>query len=283
MKYAIAISNAGETGHPRQVAELAHIAEESGWDGIFLEDYIIHWSDPDSETYDPWICLAAIAMRTKHIRFGNLVTPLSRRRPWKVARELLTLDHLSNGRVVLGAGLGHNVDPGFTKTGEVIDFRQRAKQLDEALEIIDGLLKGRPFQYTGEIFQIEEMTFHPTPIQKPRIPIWIGGAWPNRGPLKRAARWDGYFTFKEEGATTPEDVVAIHCAIKEIRGTLQGFELGIGGTSRTDDIERDREKMQAFAEAGITWWSEFMPRSGFDKVSKLIANGPITYQLGSTP
>jgi alkanesulfonate monooxygenase SsuD/methylene tetrahydromethanopterin reductase-like flavin-dependent oxidoreductase (luciferase family) len=275
MKYAIAISNAGEIGHPRHVAELAHIAEESGWDGIFLEDYIIHWSGSTSETYDPWICLAAIATRTKHIRFGNLVTPLSRRRPWKVAREILTLDHLSNGRVVFGAGLGHIVDPGFTSTGEIIDTKQRAKQLDEGLEIIDGLLKGKPFAYRGEIYQIEEMIFHPTPVQQPRIPIWIGGAWPKKGSLKRAARWDGYFPFKEEGAVTPQDVTAIRCAIKEIRGTLQGFDLGIGGNARTDDIERDREKMRALAEAGVTWWSEFMPHRGIDKVMKLIANGPI--------
>ncbi|HLO29875.1 MAG TPA: LLM class flavin-dependent oxidoreductase [Anaerolineales bacterium] len=275
MKFAIAISNAGETGHPRQMAELAHIAEESGWEGIFLEDYIIHWSGPESETYDPWICLATIAMRTEHIRFGNMVTPLPRRRPWKVARELLSLDHLSNGRVVLGAGSGHNVDPGFNNTGEVIDPKRRARRLDEGLEIINGLLSGEPFSYTGEVYRIEEMVFHPRPIQQPRIPIWIGGAWPKKGPLKRAARWDGYFTFKEEGAMTPEDVVAICRASTELRGTLQGFDLGIGGSSRTDDIQRDREKMQAFAAAGVTWWNEFMPQGRFDEVRKLIARGPI--------
>jgi alkanesulfonate monooxygenase SsuD/methylene tetrahydromethanopterin reductase-like flavin-dependent oxidoreductase (luciferase family) len=275
MNYAIAISNAGETGHPRRVAELAHIAEDAGWDAIFLEDYITHWSGPESETYDPWICLAAIAMRTDHLRFGNVVTPLPRRRPWKVARELLTLDHLSNGRVILGAGLGHDVDPGFANTGEVMDPKLRAKRLDESLEIIDGLLRGELFSYTGEIYQIEEMIFQPRPVQQPHIPIWIGGAWPKKGPIKRAARWDGYFTFKEEGAMTPADLIAIRCAIHEIRGTMQGFDLGIGGNARTGDIKRDQEKMQTFAEAGATWWTEFMPRSGFDEVSKLIAEGPI--------
>ena len=275
MKYAIAISNAGETGHPRQVAELAHIAEESGWDGVFLEDYITHWSGSDSDTYDPWICLAAIAMRTERIRFGNLVTALPRRRPWKVARELLTLDHLSSGRVVLGAGLGHNVDPGLNNTGEVIDPKQRAKRLDEGLDIIDGLLKGRPFSYTGQIYKIKEMVFQPLPIQQPRIPIWIGGAWPKKGPLKRAARWDGYFTFKEEGDMTTQDVITIGCAIKEDRGTLQGFELGIGGHARTGNYQRDRETMQSLAEAGVTWWNEFLPRRDSDQVKELIAQGPI--------
>lgn len=130
MRYGIEIGAVGEYSNPRTLAELARLAEEAGWDGVFLEDYIVYWDG--GPTYDPWIALAAMALNTKRIRLGTSVTPLARRRPWKVARETMTLDHLSGGRFILGVGLGSRDGAGFARLGEVTDMRQRAKQLDES-------------------------------------------------------------------------------------------------------------------------------------------------------
>jgi len=197
MKYAIGVVPAGEVDI-HALVELAQQAEASGWDGLFIEDYITHWVAPDAPTLDPWISLAVMAMRTTSIYLGLLVTPLSRRRPWKVAREAVTLDHLANGRFILGVGLGGPKDPmNFDRFGEVVDLKQRAEILDEALEIIAGLWSGEWLSYTGKHFKVENVRFLPTPVQKPRIPIWVGGGYPNQGPLRRAARWDGSCMYKE--------------------------------------------------------------------------------------
>ena len=144
MHYALDLPNGGAWGDARTLAELAQLAEESGWDGVFLEDYIVWQSRADVPTYDPWIALAAMAMRTERIRLGTHVTALARRRPWKVAREAVTLDHLSHGRIILGVGLGDTgesvgSDISFTHFGEVVGAKQRAQMLDEALDVIAGL------------------------------------------------------------------------------------------------------------------------------------------------
>jgi alkanesulfonate monooxygenase SsuD/methylene tetrahydromethanopterin reductase-like flavin-dependent oxidoreductase (luciferase family) len=130
MRYELGIPTTCPHGDFRALVELAVLAEEAGWDALFLEDYITHWRATDAPTCDPWVLLSAIAQRTTHVLLGISVTPLSRRRPWKVAREAVTLDHLSNGRLVLGVGLGDAREPGFTQVGEVMDPRQRASMLD---------------------------------------------------------------------------------------------------------------------------------------------------------
>jgi alkanesulfonate monooxygenase SsuD/methylene tetrahydromethanopterin reductase-like flavin-dependent oxidoreductase (luciferase family) len=83
------------TGGPRDAASLAAEAEAAGWDGVFTWDGI---SIGVTDTYDPWVVMSAMAMRTERVRLGAIVTPPARRRPWKLARETVTLDHLSNGR-----------------------------------------------------------------------------------------------------------------------------------------------------------------------------------------
>ena len=133
MRYGLEISAAGACGDARTLADLAQLAEESGWDGVFLEDYIIHYDPTYVRTYDPWVALAAMALRTERIRLGTTVTPIARRRPWKLARELITLDHLSGGRMILGVGLGDGAEQSFTHFGEVTDPKRRAEMLDEGL------------------------------------------------------------------------------------------------------------------------------------------------------
>ncbi|MGH2516609.1 MAG: LLM class flavin-dependent oxidoreductase, partial [Ktedonobacterales bacterium] len=192
MQYGLELPNGGAWGDARVLGELARLAEEAGWDGVFLEDYIVHHTARDAETYDPWVALAAMALRTERVRLGTTVTPLSRRRPWKVARETMTLDHLSNGRLILGVGVGDVGEAGFGPVGEETDTKRRAAMLDEALEVLVGLWSGEPFSYNGQFYTIRDVTLRPRPVQRPRIPIWVGGSWPNRGPIRRAARWDGF-------------------------------------------------------------------------------------------
>lgn len=161
------------------LARLAVEAEVAGWDGVFVGDCLsgnLEYEPEKQAIYDPWITLAAIAMSTRRVRLGTMVTPLSRRRPWKVARETVTLDHLSQGRLILPVGLGAaGGDWGFTKVGEETDRKIRAERLDEALAILAGLWSGQAFSYEGSHYQVQEMTFVPPPVQRPRIPSWVVG------------------------------------------------------------------------------------------------------------
>jgi alkanesulfonate monooxygenase SsuD/methylene tetrahydromethanopterin reductase-like flavin-dependent oxidoreductase (luciferase family) len=283
MQYALSLPNGGAWSDASTLAELAHIAEQSGWEGVFLEDYIVWQSHQDVPTHDPWVTLAAIAMQTSRIRLGTLVTPLARRRPWKVAREAVTLDHLSNGRVILGIGLGDTgesvgSDVSFTHFGEVMDARQRAQMLDEALDIIAGLWSGEPFRYTGQHYQVREVKFLPPPVQTPRIPIWVGGGWPLKGPAGRAARWDGACLYKQTSHyMSSDDIRDLRAFVQQQRGSLDGYEIMVGGSPRRPDREQERAYIRSLAKAGATWWNEYIPPSAGDleSVRKQIARGPL--------
>jgi alkanesulfonate monooxygenase SsuD/methylene tetrahydromethanopterin reductase-like flavin-dependent oxidoreductase (luciferase family) len=277
MQYGIEIGAAGACGDPRSLAELAHIAEDAGWDGFFLEDYIVYWNN--GPTYDPWIALAAIALNTSRIRLGALVTPLARRRPWKVARETVTLDHLSHGRLILGVGLGHQEATDLRNFGEVLDNRQRGRILDEALDVLLGLWSGEPFRYTGQHFHVEEVTFLPRPVQTPRIPIWIGGGYPNAGPLRRAPRCDGAVLYRQpqgEGWTdmTPEDVRSLRAQVASQRDPAAPYDIAIGGRTRNPNWEQERDYIRSIA-AGATWWMEAIEPGELEGVRALIARGPL--------
>jgi alkanesulfonate monooxygenase SsuD/methylene tetrahydromethanopterin reductase-like flavin-dependent oxidoreductase (luciferase family) len=177
---------------PRLVARLAARAEEQGWDGFFVWDHI-RYSAPTSRLADPWVTMSAIACATEKLTFGPLVTPVSRRRPHKLARETVTLDRLSGGRLVLGAGLGSDHHGEFEDFEEVSAPRDRARLLDEGLEKLAAY-------WAGE--------FQPPPLQQPRIPVWIASRWPSRRPLRRAARWDGLFPIEMPGPDELEELVA---------------------------------------------------------------------------
>src|SRR4051794_22678328 len=173
---------------PRVASELAADAEAAGWDGVFTWDAI---STGESPGFDPWIVLAAMAVRTTRVRLGAMIFAPSRRRPWKLARELGTLDVLSGGRALFPVGLGTLDDQGFGAVGEAVPARTRAERLDETLAIIDGLASGEPFDFQGEHYEINGLILRPTPLQRPRIPVWVVGAWPHERSLRRAARWGG--------------------------------------------------------------------------------------------
>jgi alkanesulfonate monooxygenase SsuD/methylene tetrahydromethanopterin reductase-like flavin-dependent oxidoreductase (luciferase family) len=191
MKYAINIINFGDCGDAATLAELARTAEDVGWDGFFVWDHIA-WDGRIMPMVDPWVALTAIATSTNRIRIGAMVTPLPRRRPWKFARETVSLDYLSAGRMIVGVGIGDALAE-FKNLGEVADPKTRGAMLDEGLQVVNGLWSGKPFSFVGEHYTVKDAQFLPATLQQPRIPIWVGGKWPNRAPFRRAAQWDGVF------------------------------------------------------------------------------------------
>jgi alkanesulfonate monooxygenase SsuD/methylene tetrahydromethanopterin reductase-like flavin-dependent oxidoreductase (luciferase family) len=256
MQYGIVLT----TGDPRAAADLAAQAEAAGWDGVFTYDAI---AIGDEEMWDPWVLLAAIAARTERVRLGALVFAPSRRRPWKLAREIVTLDHLSNGRLIVPVGLGALDDAGFGNVGEPVNARTRARLLDETLAIIDGLQSGEPFAFEGEHYRFGSMTFRPRPVQRPRVPVWVVGAWPHERSMRRAIRWDGLVvqSLGPDGkpATGPELLPEIVAWVRDARvgAGLDGpFEIVVDGTTPADDPAAAAAIARAHEEAGATWWTE---------------------------
>src|SRR5215211_309557 len=131
MRYAINMPHFGPFGDPRRLAELAREAEQAGWDGFFLWDHLLF--EQPLPMVDPWVAMAAMAMTTERIKLGALVTPLPRRRPRKLAREIVTLDHLSNGRLIVGVGIGGDWWGEYSAFGESPDDKLHAAMLDEGL------------------------------------------------------------------------------------------------------------------------------------------------------
>lgn len=259
VRFAINVPNFGEFADVRAVAQLAREAEAAGWDGFFTWDHVLHDASVITPVADPWITLTAIALATERIRIGTLISPLARRRPWKVARETVTLDHLSNGRFTLGVGLGFPPDADFAMIGEEPDDRVRAQKLDEALDVITGLWRGEPFSYRGEHNRIDNVTFLPKPLQQPRIPIWVAASLPNRAPLRRAARFDGVVPIKlggPEGVETPRpaEVAEIVRYIREQRADDTPFDVVMGGPPPWAGGFDLPAALPEYAEAGLTWW-----------------------------
>ncbi len=254
MRFAVSVPNFGAYGDMRLLVELARDAEAAGWDAMFLWDHIA-WP-PAQNFVDPWLTLTAIALSTERLRVGPMITPLPRRRPWKVARETVTLDHLSGGRLILGVGSGIHPDE-FDRLGEEPDLKTRAAMLDEGLAVLAGLWTGEPFTFRGQHYTVEGAHFRPPPVQRPRPPIWVAGTWPRRKPLQRAARWDGYVPDKTDQAPyTADDVRAIVAAVAAERERLDGFDIVLGGDSGDRDRARSVVTIASFAAAGATWWNE---------------------------
>ena len=256
MRFGISIPAFADLSDPRVLAELARDAETAGWDGFFLWDHIFF--DPTFHPIaDPWVALAAVALSTERMRIGTMITPIARRRPWKLARETVSVDRLSNGRLTLGVGLGDPVQWDFGFFDEVTDSKTRARRLDEGLDILTGLWSGQPFSYQGEQYKVmKEVTFRPTPIQTPRIPIWVGGWWPNKPPLRRAARWDGVYALKANGEITPEEWRELLAYVQKYRTSTAPFDAAHAGATPGDNPTQAADLIQPYADAGVTWWIE---------------------------
>ncbi|MDW5594897.1 LLM class flavin-dependent oxidoreductase [Conexibacter stalactiti] len=272
---AVGLPNVGEYGDPLLLVQLAREAEAAGWAGAFVWDHVAY--EPGWAVADPYMTVAAIAAQTARIRLGVLVSAVARRRPTKLARELATLDLLSGGRLVVGAGLGSSAEEQFTAFGEDADPRVRAQKLDEGLEIVDALWRGEPYEFAGRHEQVRTTGFLPRPEQRPRPPVWIAGRWPGTRPFRRAARWDGVFPiFADElnDANAPvsalQEVVAY---VREQRGERGGpFDVVIEGASNGPDTAL----LAPYEQAGLTWWIEKLGwfRGPLDEMRERIARGP---------
>jgi alkanesulfonate monooxygenase SsuD/methylene tetrahydromethanopterin reductase-like flavin-dependent oxidoreductase (luciferase family) len=275
-RYGLYVPNFGKSSSPRIYADLAYEAEKAGWDGFFLWDHLVEW-DERVPIYDSFTTLAAIAMKTEKIRIGTTVTPLPRLKPWIAARQTASLDILSNGRMTLGVGLGSKESSDYSRFDESADNKILAQELDESLQVITGLWSGKRFNFRGVHYRIGGTVFLPSPIQKPRIPIWVGGFWPRRGPYERAAKWDGIIPLVlPERLPKPEEIRDILGFIRQRRADLAGFDIvNIGWTSGVDR-RRNAEKVSSYVEAGITWWLEslFTKRDSPEKMLKRIRLGP---------
>lgn len=247
-------------GDARTVAELAVVAEEHGWDGFFCWEPI--WG------VDAWVALTAAAMRTTRIRLGTMLTPLPRRKPWDVASQAATLDNLSGGRVILAVGLGAPDDRWWVFEPDP-GRRVRAEMMDEGLELVTRMWSGESFSFEGQHYRARhvERLVPPPPVQRPRIPIWVVGAWPRPRSMRRAARWDGWLPNYVPLGVTAEGAADTFTAelfaegagwIRQHRAAegrpVDGYDLVMEGTTPADDPDAAAELVRPWAVAGATWW-----------------------------
>jgi alkanesulfonate monooxygenase SsuD/methylene tetrahydromethanopterin reductase-like flavin-dependent oxidoreductase (luciferase family) len=265
MRYLINVPNFGEFADPAVFAQVARRAEEAGWDGLFVWDHVVEEKSERREIADPWVLLTAAALATNRIRLGTAITPVARRRPGKLAREVTTLDRLTGGRMVLGVGLGAPVEDEYGSFGDTTDTRVLAERLDEGLHALDLLWSGEPVTYQGNQVTLNDVLFLPTPVQRPRVPVWVGGFWPNKAPMRRAARWDGAIpVFEGMVEAKPPSVAEVRELVAFLRGCRarngladEPFDVVIGGASEAGAAGRDL--VGPLADLGVTWWSEGMP------------------------
>jgi alkanesulfonate monooxygenase SsuD/methylene tetrahydromethanopterin reductase-like flavin-dependent oxidoreductase (luciferase family) len=247
VKRAVSMPNMAD---PATIVSLAVLAEEVGYDGVFLWDHVVYGDFSELPMFDPWVLLGAMAGATSRVRLGTLVTPLSRRRPWRVAQEVATLDHLSAGRAVLGVGLGWPPEEEFERFGERSDDALRAEMLDEGLDLVNALWSGEHVQHDGDHFNVDA-TMRPPPVQQPRVPVWVAGFWPGTRPFERAARWDGVCPLKKVSEMTevpllrPDELAACVEYVRDRRDTSAPFDVVVSAHWEHTPDE--------YADAGATW------------------------------
>ena len=263
-------------GSARAAAHLAHIAEETGWDGIFLGDAI--WCE------DPMVCLAAAAMTTSHIRLGTMVVPAPLRRPWKLASESVALDRLSGGRLILGLGAGAVWMGWRAFPDEVTETKARAEMLDETIDILSLLYQRKQFDYDGKHYhlkltQLDETYYPPKPVQQPRIPLWVPGIWPRMKSMRRILKCDGLLPQKmntagEFEAVTPDDLRQMKAFIDEYRSLTTPFDIAVEDKIEGLPSSGVKDKIQEWAEAGATWWIEGLWETTEEQAAERLRKGP---------
>jgi alkanesulfonate monooxygenase SsuD/methylene tetrahydromethanopterin reductase-like flavin-dependent oxidoreductase (luciferase family) len=278
LRFSINIPNFGDFADARTVALVALAAEQAGWDGLFVWDHVVHrrHSRPFG---DPWMLLTAAALATSRIRLGTLVTPVARRRPQQLARQVATLDAVSGGRVIFGAGLGGPIEDEYGSFGEPTDPVVLAERLDEGLDLLRRFWSGEQVNHDGKHFQVRDVTLLPASIQRPHPPVWIGGYWPHRRPMRRAARWDGaapMFVDARHGHVPPVDqvrdlVAYIHRHRSDERRD-RPFDIVLGGVSPGDPVKA-RDLLGPLVDVGATWWDErqLQSRAELDRLAPVLS------------
>jgi alkanesulfonate monooxygenase SsuD/methylene tetrahydromethanopterin reductase-like flavin-dependent oxidoreductase (luciferase family) len=245
----VCIPNFGSYADPAVVADLAQVAESAGWDALFIWDHHAYvWGPPAG---DPWVTLAACAGSTSRLMLGTAVTPLPRRRIQDVALTLTTLDHLSHGRIVFGAGLGGALEE-LAAFNEETDEKRRAEMLDEGLGLFRHMLNGETIHHRGKHYVADGVRLSPGSVSNP-LQIWIGGN--SRHALRRAARWDGWVASsatEDAMSLTPSDIAICVSKIRSHRDSADPFDVAVIGYSEAGEADIPRR----YAEAGATWWLE---------------------------
>jgi alkanesulfonate monooxygenase SsuD/methylene tetrahydromethanopterin reductase-like flavin-dependent oxidoreductase (luciferase family) len=271
MRYSVNIPNFGDFADASAVATAAAAAERAGWDALFIWDHVVHDKRVrEGQPFgDPWMLLTAAALATSRLRLGTLVTPVARRRPEQLARQVATLDAISGGRAIFGAGLGGPIEDEFGSFGEPTDPVVLAERLDEGLDLLRRYWSGEPVNHNGRHYQVQDVTLLPATVQRPHPPVWIGGFWPARRPMRRAARWDGavplFETAKHGHAPPVDEVRDLVAYIRRQRDGRDGgpFEIVVGGASPGDPAKA-RDLIGPLADAGATWWDERQLQRGDD-------------------
>ena len=272
MRFSINVPNFGDYADPNAVAAVAVAAEEAGWDGLFVWDHVVHRRHP-RPFGDPWMLLTAAALATSRIKLGTLVTPVPRRRPQQLARQVATLDGLSGGRAIFGAGLGGPIEDEYGSFGETTDPVVLAERLDEGLDLLERYWSGQPVNHHGRHFEVRDVTLLPGTVQRPRPPVWVAGYWPRRRPMRRAAHWDGavpLFAEARHGHVPPADQVRDLVAyVRQCRGDRQDkpFEIVVGGAS-PGGATKAGDIIGPLVDAGATWWDERQVQ-GTDEIDQL--------------
>ena len=267
MRYGLSVCTLGGYADPRRVVELAQVAEPAGWEALFVWDHLGFALGLPSG--DPWVTLAAVAQATTRLRVGTAVCPLPRRRPQVVANAVATLDRLSDGRMILGVGLGA-APPEFTAFGDPGDARERADMLDEALEVLAALWSGEQVDHHGRHYTVDGVTLAPLPVQRPRVPVWVGGD--SAPAMRRAARWDGWVIGGDDQSgqmtVTPEQLAA---RAERLTPPAETYDIALTGVSAPGD-----GRPLAYADAGATWWLESIHglRGSFAEMLDRVAAGP---------
>ena len=286
MHFSVNIPNFGDFADPRAVAAVAVAAEEAGWDALFVWDHVVHNKAVrrGQPFGDPWILLTAAALATSRIRLGTLLTPVARRRPEQLARQVATLDSLSGGRVIFAAGLGAPIEDEYGSFGDIVDPVLLAERLDEGLDLLARYWSGETVNHHGRHYQVREVALLPASEQRPRPPVWIGGVWPNRRPMRRAARWDGavpLFTNARHGQIPPvDDVRDLVAYVHRHREAApdRPFEFVLGGVTPGDPAAA-LAQIEPLAEAGATWWDERQLQGSED----LYRIAPVLRRIGHGP
>lgn len=284
MRCSINIPNFGDFADARTVAKVAAAAEEAGWDGLFVWDHVVHdkRARVGQPFGDPWMLLTAAALATTRIRLGTLVTPVARRRPEQLARQVATLDAVSDGRVIFSAGLGGPIEDEFGSFGDTTDPVVLAEKLDEGLELLSRYWSGAAVDHDGRHYVVRDVTLLPATVQQPRPPVWIAGYWPRRAPMRRAARWDGVVPLFESArhGQVPEasEVRELVEFVTSQRSASGAFEVVVGGVS-PGDAGKAREVIEPLVEAGATWWDERQLQTTED----LYSVGPVLRRVEQGP
>ena len=284
VKQAIYVPNFGDWGNVDLLVELASKAEETGFDGLFLWDHINITGEDGLDTVDPSVALAVVAKETSRIKLGPVVTPLARRRPWKLARELVTLDRLSDGRLVFGAGLGEPAELEFAAFREDSDGKIRARKLDEGLTILDGLVQGKVTSFSGEYYNIQDVRFKPKSVQEPRFPIWIAATLPYLAGVKRSLSWDGIFPVVKPlenpriWANWFPTLSDFENMVKRVRANLnRKGEFDFVASGMMGDRNCKGVSFDEYVNVGATWWFHWVDETPgtFRKTMEKVTRGPI--------